>query len=377
MTRSINWLRSVIILLALTGFIIGMVLREDRRFPDVLTIMWATEVVTFFLYSEFIYISKVDIQFRGWRIFLRLILAILMIYGPVKALDDCGYYTFRDYDTIIPGFLYRARISCIEDSYDGEGPVERIRPVYRLFRARCIIMATTCVLIVVELCCYGWSKEGMNRPNVSAGSETRNDVELATQFADMVHLSSWLRILIPCLSLISFIIGVHLKDTLMFPDPLVLLLVTEALDSIFYAYFAFKPTSEMRGWRILNRLILFFLTIYGPARAMDSCYFRIERDYEEDRPGIYYRELLQCDGSNKEAQGNVTIHPIYRLFRARCIIMFMVSVLMFIEGVSYWWFKEGLASPDDALTDDTRNDVEMGGEPRKVVLPMHIASSRR
>ncbi|KAF9966344.1 hypothetical protein BGZ70_002623 [Mortierella alpina] len=183
MGRSINWLRILIICLALASFLMGFVLRERRQFPDILTIMLASEIVIVFLYSEFVYRSGADTHFRGWRYFLRVIMAFLTIYGPTKALRECSYYEERNYKDHSQGFHTTARINCILER-DDVGEVETMLPLFRLFRARCIITLTVCALIAVELYCYGWSKEGTGQARVNAEMETRNDVELTDTLAD-------------------------------------------------------------------------------------------------------------------------------------------------------------------------------------------------
>ncbi|KAF9956302.1 hypothetical protein BGZ72_002841 [Mortierella alpina] len=179
----INWFRFAIVCLALIGFIIGVVLRE-YEFPDILTIMLATEAVIVFLYAEFAYRSKAVDQFRGWRIFLRLIMGFLTVYGPAKALSDCDYNVSRDYQADSPGFQTVGWIGCLRDGYDFRYyRSENALFTFRLFRARCIIMLTVFAMIFLEMICYIRSDEGTGIKRDAAMAEARNDVELANTSA--------------------------------------------------------------------------------------------------------------------------------------------------------------------------------------------------
>ncbi|KAF9938039.1 hypothetical protein BGZ67_000609 [Mortierella alpina] len=336
MVSPINWLRILIICLALTSLSIGFYLRGQREFPDVLIIMLATDIVVVFLYAEFVYKSSVEVQFRGWRMFLRFILAFMTVYGPAMALDQCSYYSTRDYSEQSPGFQMLGHISCIRDSYDSKGIEEVMLPLFRLFRVRCIITATV----------Y------------------------------MIRPINQLRILILCLSLCSFIIGLYVKGRLEFPDKLALITAAEVLNFIFYSFVMITSYSgiQMRGWRIFNRMILVFLAIYAPASALRGCEYRLRRDYYENRPGINYYDRIQCDDGSRDARSDETLLPAYQLFRARCIIMLTVSVLMFIEMVFYWRSYEGSEPSPSPPQDAALADIELGntslGEPQKMVLPM-------
>ncbi|KAF9966343.1 hypothetical protein BGZ70_002622 [Mortierella alpina] len=190
----------------------------------------------------------------------------------------------------------------------------------------------------------------------------------------MVRLVNWLRILILCLSLSSFIIGLHLKDALEFPDPLTLIIVTEAFNVLFYSYFAAtsNASTQMRAWRIFYRLVLASLSLYGPARALDGCEFGLMRDYSINLPGIRYNEKIHCDdGSEYTWRQDQTLLPAYHLFRARCILLLTVAVTMWVEMVLYWQSDEG--SGVSPLPPPQNADIELGNatldEPQKMVLP--------
>ncbi|CAO3566789.1 unnamed protein product [Mortierella alpina] len=178
MTRSINLFRILILCLAFISFSMGLVLKEQLHFPDNQALILATEAIVVILYLEFLFSAKLE-QFRGWRVFLRIALGFLTIYGPTKILDDCHYSTERDYDNHSPGFHSREKISCADDT--GEDLDGAFLSVFRLFRVRCIITLAVATLILVELFIYARSGEGSAAclRNGATAEMRHDDLELA------------------------------------------------------------------------------------------------------------------------------------------------------------------------------------------------------
>ncbi|CAO3566788.1 unnamed protein product [Mortierella alpina] len=195
----------------------------------------------------------------------------------------------------------------------------------------------------------------------------------------MIRLLNWLRILIIGLSMCSFGMGIHLKDALEFPDPLTLLLVTEGFNVVFYSHFAAtsNAASQTRAWRIFFRLVLAFLSLYGPARALDGCEFRLFRDYSINLPGIRYTENVWCDHGSSRTWDDETLLPAYHLLRARCIVLLTVALMMWVELVFYWRSDEGSGGPPPPQNADIELGNTMVDEPQKMVLPTHPTAALR
>ncbi len=197
----------------------------------------------------------------------------------------------------------------------------------------------------------------------------------------MFCLIKQLRILIACLALIGFILGMVLNVNFEFPNKLVLMLISEGLAFVLYSRFAyeFQKRHHNRSVRFLLRAVLAFLTVYGPVNALRECRYELRRDYGEQRPGFHTKEQIYCFDVNSPVRtedGGKSILLIYRLFRARCIITLTVCALIVVEMFLYGWSDEASGLPqDDATVEKLRNEVELGdvsvndSEPQKIVLP--------
>ncbi|KAF9986316.1 hypothetical protein BGZ75_001991 [Mortierella antarctica] len=182
MAHSIKRFRLLILCLALISFIIGMVLISNFEFPDKLPLMLIADALTVIFYTRFTYGSKRARQYKALRIFLRVVLAFLTVFGPLQALRQCAYWVSRDYYQQEPGIVFFERIRCDDSAISTKRGEKSLLPVFQLFRARCIITLTVCVLIVLEMFFYGWSDEAKGLPQEEAAAateETRNDIELA------------------------------------------------------------------------------------------------------------------------------------------------------------------------------------------------------
>ncbi|KAF9966346.1 hypothetical protein BGZ70_002625 [Mortierella alpina] len=388
MARFIKWFRLLILCLALISFILGMTLNANFEFPDKLAFLLISEALTVTFYAKFTYGSKQARKNRTLRIFFRLALAFLTVFWPLKAFRECEYEVRRNYERDEPGIHLYEQIYCRGTDRRRRVPLDEgepsILPLYRLFRVRCIITLTVCVLITLEMFQYGWSDEhkGFSQDQTAPATETRDDVELAGTAAKMARYVKWLRILIICLALVSFIIGMSLREQLSELDSLTLVLVMEALTVVLYSIFLYKFKVQFRVWRIFLRLLTSILLLAGSIKTVvNDCQYSVERDYGAESPGFHLTELIHCNDGYRRTWGNhrrpwghqeVELISVYRLFRARCILSFTVCALMLLELLRYWRSTEG--SPrESALTAEVQADVELGKisfeEPQKMVLP--------
>ncbi|KAF9278281.1 hypothetical protein BGZ68_008672 [Mortierella alpina] len=188
MTRPIKRFRQLIVCLAAISLILGMALNTNFVFPDKLPLMLTSEALTVIFYSVFAYGSNEEPQNRSARMFFRIVLTFLMIYGPQEALRGCYYEMRRDYDHIGPGIYMLEEITCRNVDRSGNSSSETgatALSMFRVFRARCIVPLSACVLMAIEMVIYGLSDEALGLPQAGAASaETRNDVELGDRSAD-------------------------------------------------------------------------------------------------------------------------------------------------------------------------------------------------
>ncbi|KAF9278282.1 hypothetical protein BGZ68_008673 [Mortierella alpina] len=397
MARSLKRFRLFILSLALISFILGLILSLHFKFPDKLPFMLISEALTVILYSIFAYGSKKEPQNHSFHVVLRTVLAFFTVYAPLQALKECSYNVRRDYDQESPGIHTHELISCLDVGYIGRFSAdqgeERLLPMFRLFRARSIITLTVCALIVVEIfSCWSDEASGLPQDGDAASAEMPNDVELREMSDEpqkmappppffsvqiMVLSINWLRILIVCLALISFIFGMILREELEGLDGLTLLLVSEALTAILYSVFVFNSKrTQIRMWRIFLRSVMGFLMIYGSVKTLsNNCKYSSGRDYIQS-PGFSTFELIECDDGLHYGWywEDGKLLRAYRYYRARCIIALTVCALVLVELLCYWRSTEGSRlARDDALTEEAREDVELENvaleEPQKMEFP--------
>ncbi|KAF9954120.1 hypothetical protein BGZ70_010668 [Mortierella alpina] len=150
----------------------------------------------------------------------------------------------------------------------------------------------------------------------------------------------------------SFGMGMALKDDLDYPGHLEIILAVDGLDIILYTATIFTSTRvHTRLFRILFRLVMIIMALYGPARALNECKFWVRRIYSYDS------RFGPPDPSG--AQGK------------RCIVALTVCVLTVIELVSYWRSDEGteqavheeLAAPIDIEMGDAVDQRKMTAAP--------------
>ncbi|KAF9948977.1 hypothetical protein BGZ72_009161 [Mortierella alpina] len=383
MARSLKRFRLLILSLTVTSFFAGTALVVNPKFPSDLPFMLLTDVVTFLFYLFFTFGPKRKRQNRRWRMLFRSVLGFLTIYGPVKALRECSYTTHRDYLKERPGIHTYERIGCNRDDFNDRNEAGSMLSIFRLFRARCIITLTVCALIVVEMFRYGWSDEASGLPQDDASVEKlRNEVELEDVSVNdnMARSIRWFRFLIISLTATSFIIGMTLVVNPKFPNDMPFLLLTEVATVIIYLKFTLisKKRRQNRRRRILLRVVLAFLTIYGPLKFLSECRYRVYRDFNQPNPGFHMEDWIGCNRDDlRDGNDEGSKLFTFRLFRARCIIMLTVCALIVVEMFLYGWSDEALGRPqDDASAEETpRRDVELGEmsvddtEPQKMVLP--------
>ncbi|CAO3566792.1 unnamed protein product [Mortierella alpina] len=199
---------------------------------------------------------------------------------------------------------------------------------------------------------------------------------------DIARYIKWFRLLILCLALISFILGMTLNANFEFPDKLAFLLISEALAVTFYTKFTYgsKEAHQNRTLRIFFRLVLAFLTVFWPLKALRECEYEARRNYDRNEPGVYLYEQVSCSGTDRRHrvpldEGEPSILPMYRLFRARCIITLTVCVLIMLEMFRYGWSDEdkGRSQDGTAIATATQDDFELAGravgERQKMALP--------
>ncbi|KAF9572338.1 hypothetical protein EC968_009991 [Mortierella alpina] len=351
MSNLITWLRLLIIFLALISFILGVTLSANSVFPDKLPLMMITDALTVVFYARFASGSQKARQNRTLRIFLRIAFAFLTVFGPVKALRECHYKLERDYGRNSPGIHFDEVIKCADDSRhrrtdEGE---ESILPEFRLFRARCIITLTVCVLILVEMFMYGWSDEGKDRPEDEAAAE---DVELAERSGNGPQ-----KMVLP--DPVGLIIGLVLKEVLRAPNDLTITLVSEAIVVVLYIEFIYSAKAvHARVWRTFLRIVLEFLALYGPSRILAECHYSLDRDYGRRRPGFDYYDQIRCENDFTEARDDGPLLHTFRLLRARSMMMLTVAVLILVELICYVRSNEGMKPPREGPMAETRHDAE-------------------
>ncbi|KAG0202883.1 hypothetical protein BGX28_004728 [Mortierella sp. GBA30] len=134
-----------------------------------------------------------------------------------------------------------------------------------------------------------------------------------------------------------------------------------------------KTTIQSRIRRILLRLGVLALALFGPSRQLDSCQFNAGYDSKPStEAGWRYRGYFSC----LDAEGmlilsdNYTLDQ-YKFLRARTIVALTYCALMHLEIVGYCCSDEGtkaargMALADQAPRRTTTNaDVELGDEPK-------------
>lgn len=179
---------------------------------------------------------------------------------------------------------------------------------------------------------------------------------------------NWLRLLIVCMAVASFIVGLILKDKFDSSGHLDIILVVDGLVVAFNtAAILNSGNVHSRVFRIFCRLVITSLALYGPARALNECKFQMVRVYGYDAEpdpsgtrGFHFSGNLHClaDGHTAIRNGDSSLQT-YHLLRRRCIVALTVFVLMEIELVSYWRSDEGLGSPPHKNL-AAPIDIEMG-----------------
>ncbi|KAF9938036.1 hypothetical protein BGZ67_000606 [Mortierella alpina] len=187
---------------------------------------------------------------------------------------------------------------------------------------------------------------------------------------------NWLRLLIVCMAVASFIMGMDLHDELDYPGYLGIILAVDGLVVVLYTVaFLTSRSVHIRFFRILLRLIITSMALFGPARALNECKFWTVREYSGAR-GFHYLEQLECTASSYAVnptvnRGDQSLLPTFHLFRRRCIVALAVFVLMEIEMVCYWRSDEGsepplheeLAAPIDIEMGDVADQRKMTAAP--------------
>ncbi|KAF9954119.1 hypothetical protein BGZ70_010667 [Mortierella alpina] len=149
----------------------GLVLQEQVGLGGDLTIIQVMNCFAIIVYLWAVHSSQKKVHKRMGRIFLRLIMSVLILYGPANVLHNCRYTVERRYG-FQPGINFEEIIRCPADTHRsglGSDTVSR----FHLLRATSIVTLTLATLVVLEMITYMRSAEGRG------GSSTQDDVELA------------------------------------------------------------------------------------------------------------------------------------------------------------------------------------------------------
>ncbi|KAF9986318.1 hypothetical protein BGZ75_001993 [Mortierella antarctica] len=144
------------------GFGMGLVLQEHLELGRDLTVILVMDCLTIIVYLWVIHSSQKKVHRRMGRIFFRLVMSVLILYGPAKVLHGCWYTVGRRYD-YRPGVNFAEEIHCPADTHYADLGTG-VLFYYHLLRARCIITLTLAMLVVLEMVAYRRSAEGRRLP---------------------------------------------------------------------------------------------------------------------------------------------------------------------------------------------------------------------
>ncbi|KAG9326466.1 hypothetical protein KVV02_001645 [Mortierella alpina] len=329
------------------GFGLGLVLQEHLELGGDLTVILVMDCLTIIVYLWAIHSSQKKVHRRMGRIFFRLVMSVLILYGPAKVLHGCWYTVERRYDPR-PGVNFAGEIHCPADTHYADLGTG-VLFYYHLLRARCIITLTLAMLVVLEMAAYMRSAEGRRSPqdvelaapiDIGMGTTTShqaNNTNMTSAAVPAPILTDADADTLPTYS--PLILGIVLRGRTDLYYDLIIIIVSDALAFIMYTM-AIRRSKNNDHSRLLGiglRIAMSIFTLFVPAKALNDCRFGVEQLWSVSR-GPYYSETIRCPGlSLVTYEEGERLRPTYDLLRALCIVALIVSLLMVVELFSYWW----------------------------------------
>ncbi|KAF9278280.1 hypothetical protein BGZ68_008671 [Mortierella alpina] len=343
----------------MASFIVGLILKDKFDYSGHLDIILVVDGLVVAFYTAAILNSR-NVHSRVFRIFCRLVITSLALYGPERALNECKLRMVRVYGydaepdpSGTKGFHFSGNLDCPADGHTAIRNGDSSLQTYHLLRRRCIVALTVFVLMEIELVSYWRSDEGLESPP-HEDLAAPIDIEMgdAADQRDQNYIPrnriNGLRLLVLCFAFASFSMGLVLQEQLELGRDLTIIIVMDCFAIVVYleAIHSSLKKTHRRGGRMLLRLVMTVLTLYGPARVLHGCSYRIERLYDL-HPGVLFSGVIQCPEDTHYSRLESGVLSSYHLLRARSIVTLTLGVLVVAEMVAYMRSAEGRKLPQD------------------------------